>query len=83
MIFSHIPFKSKQLRNPNGNGWKETKKVRISRDGLKAIDKNDDVWPLYAKKGFNISAGAVRKKDNYPGTILYYYEVTRTRASKL
>jgi hypothetical protein len=63
----------KELGNPKGNGWKEPNpNVTISRDGLKL--ENTQETHVYAKQGFNIS-GDSREKDNFTGTIIYYFEV--------
>jgi hypothetical protein len=46
----------------------------ISPDGLQ-VDSIAPFLHVFAEKGFAIS-GALCRKDNFPGTIMYYYEVT-------
>jgi hypothetical protein len=71
-------FKTKRLCNPKGIRWVETKnKAKISEDGLKATSTADRYSRQYvlSEKGFAIS-GEDCRKDNFPGTIIYYFEVT-------
>jgi hypothetical protein len=48
--------------------------VTISEDGLNASNINRMGVIIYAMEGFQIS-GEHCRKDNFPGTICYYYEV--------
>jgi hypothetical protein len=70
--------------NPAGNAWNSTKtKAQISPDGLGAISSktSNDGWQnVFALERFGISAAQCRQ-DFYPGTILYYFEVTRMSSS--
>jgi hypothetical protein len=69
-------FQSKLLRNPEQNGWEvfNTGAI-ISSNGLLA-NNNIGTWRnVIAKKGFPITE-ELSRKDNFPGTILYYFEVT-------
>jgi hypothetical protein len=75
-LIIRLLIKCKRLQNPKGNGLCRPKtKVKISSDGLKAKNINQNEWHyVFAKKGFAVS-GVHSRPDNYPGTILYYFEV--------
>ena len=81
-----IFFKTKRLVNPRENRWSSQSaniNVGISCDGLKASNTNEHEWlTFYAEKGFAIS-GENRRMDDFPGTILYYFEVTTDISSIL
>jgi hypothetical protein len=69
-----------RVQNPKANRWTGAK-VKISGNGLKASTRaNPFKYYLVAEKGFIISPEHCRK-DNFPGTILYYYEVTKMKSS--
>jgi hypothetical protein len=69
-------FKSKRLRNPLKNGWNRSNtNAIISFNGLQVSDYREHFSIVFAKKGFPISGELSRKEDNFPGTILYYFEV--------
>jgi hypothetical protein len=63
------------MGNMMENRWvKSNSSVSIYKLGLYASDCTNG-WPnIFAEKGFPISG---EYKDNYAGTILYYYEVTQ------
>jgi hypothetical protein len=66
----------KQLGNPTGNGWKEPNpNAIISLDGLKL--ENKKLLHVFAEQGFDIVRDS-REKDNFTGTIVYYFEVKQT-----
>jgi hypothetical protein len=54
-------------------------RILISSNGLQVSDNTDTMnFPIvFAKKGFPISGELSRKEDDFPGTILYYFEVTQ------
>jgi hypothetical protein len=65
------------VHNPKQNVWSGTNtKVTISADGLNAINVNDERMDVFAVKGFAIS-GENCPRENFPGTIIYYFEVTQ------
>jgi hypothetical protein len=71
-------FKTKRLRNPRENLWIRT----TTTNGITPQGKTIYSAFVYflAKLAFKIS-GDCRKKDDYPGTILYYFEVARISSS--
>jgi hypothetical protein len=82
-------LQTKRLFNSKGIRWNEPKsEAKNSSDGLKAsVSFSCDglrMWTLYpsgyqyvvANEGFVISE-AYSGMDNFPGTIVYYFEVTR------
>jgi hypothetical protein len=70
-----------RLKNPCGNRWKNTKTLaNISEDGLQAKDKCFGYTFVYASHGFSIF-GETLRKDHFPGTIAYYFEVTQMSAN--
>jgi hypothetical protein len=72
-------LKSKILANPKGNVWKLKAGVSISECGLKAISLNITGQYVFATEGFNITGKHCQKENSqYPGTIVFYYEVTFT-----
>jgi hypothetical protein len=75
-------FQSIRLRNPEQNGWEVSNTdAIISFNGLYASDNTGFIWHnVFAKKGFPIS-GELSRTDNFPGTILYYFEVTQMSTS--
>jgi hypothetical protein len=49
----------------------------ISYNGLYASDNTGILWTdVFAQNGFPIS-GDLSRPDNFPGTIVYYFEVTQ------
>jgi hypothetical protein len=72
-------FKSKIHADPTGIVWDPSKTdASISKCGLKATSSTHfkGVFAI-ATKGFAISGEQCRKENfQFPGTILYYYEVT-------
>jgi hypothetical protein len=73
----NLSFKSKRLGNPaKGNRWETNNMdVKVSEDGLNASHNIDGVARIvYSMEGFPIS-GEYCRKDNFPGTVCYYYEV--------
>jgi hypothetical protein len=88
--FLHLFFKVKRLMNSKGNHWVSTESnVKISWDKLKVSTRCDWLgvpadykWKyVFAKKGFVISE-ACSRKDNFPGTIVNYFEVTRSTSER-
>jgi hypothetical protein len=82
--FLHPIFKAKRLQNLKGNYLLvlTKSKVQISWDRIKFMTCDwfgiDTEWKyIFAKKGFVISEGLSRK-DNFTGTIVYYFEVTQS-----
>jgi hypothetical protein len=70
-------YQSKRLCNPEKNGWKvPNTDAIISSNGLLACYNTGEWHNVFSKKGFPIS-GELCRKDNFPGTILYYFEVTQ------
>jgi hypothetical protein len=70
-------LKSKRLRNPKQNGWTEPRKEGPLTSQLHASNNSNDVdggITVWSEKGFPIS-GKLSRKDDFPGTIIYYYEV--------
>jgi hypothetical protein len=56
-------------------------KAKITKKGLRAENPDADEWQhVFADKGFAIS-GEDCRKDKFPGTILYYFEVTKKSSS--
>jgi hypothetical protein len=71
-------FKGKMLANPKGIAWSGLKtKASISEFGLKATVVGYQF--VFTTEGF-ATTGDHCRKDNFPfpGTILFYYEVTAT-----
>jgi hypothetical protein len=69
-------FQTKRLKNPEQNCWEVANTdAIISSNGLCASDNTGDWQNVYAKKGFPIT-GELSRTDSFPGTILYYFEVT-------
>jgi hypothetical protein len=74
-------FQCKRLRNPEQNGWEVSNTgAIISSNRLLANDYTKNFLNVFAKKGFPINA-ELSRTDKFPGTILYYYEVTYTAPS--
>jgi hypothetical protein len=74
------------VANIKGNRWKGSNTAAIiSPDGLKAMTKKKkNMVNIFAVEPFPISTVAGEpgtRKDNFLGTILFYFEVTQT-ASK-
>jgi hypothetical protein len=68
------------LCNPNENGWDASNpETEITPDGLKIT--RGHFQHILAEKGFTISGQDLRS-DLFPGTILYYYEVTHMGGSR-
>jgi hypothetical protein len=63
-----------RLRNPQENAWRSNAEMTISNGGLNAINHTNGRLNIYAEKGFPLS-GTEYRKDDFPGTIFYYYEV--------
>jgi hypothetical protein len=82
-------LQTKRLINSKGIRWNGAKsEAKISWDGLKARIRSDwfpfyfSYWQyVFANKGFVISE-AYSRKDNFPGTIVYYFEVTQIATIK-
>jgi hypothetical protein len=73
-----MQFQSKRLRNPEQNAWNNSStNAIISFNGLQASDYREHLSIVFANKGFSISGELARKEDNFPGTIMYYFEVTK------
>jgi hypothetical protein len=73
-----MEFQSKRLGNPKQNGWEVSNTDAIissNSNGLLASDNTGAWLNVFAKKGFPIT-GQLSRTDNFPGTILYYFEVT-------
>jgi hypothetical protein len=75
-------FKNKILANSKDIAWDGSKtKARISEYGLKLIATNTrSEWVFaIATKGYDISGEHSRKENfQFPGSIVFYYEVTIT-----
>jgi hypothetical protein len=72
-------FKSKILANPKGLVWDRAKtdaSVNISECGLKATNIRYEFGFAIATEGYAISGEHCRKDFQFPGTIVYYYEIT-------
>jgi hypothetical protein len=77
ILFKCHNFQSKRFGNSVGNGWSRSNpEITISNCGLNASrNPNGFLFQnVYAEKGFPIS-GQNSREDNFPGTILYYYEI--------
>jgi hypothetical protein len=62
--------------NPEENGWEVSNTgAIISSNGLLVSDNTQTWQNVFAKEGFPIS-GELSCTDKFPGTILYYFEVT-------
>jgi hypothetical protein len=65
------------VRNPEQNGWEfSNTRAMISFNELCVSDNRGTWLNVFAQKGFPIS-GELTRTDNFPGTILYYFEVTQ------
>jgi hypothetical protein len=75
-------LKGVRLGNPRGNGWnKSNTKAIISEDGLQANSSAEQEYQfVYAEKGFGIH-WRYSRKVNFPGTILYYFEIPQMSSS--
>jgi hypothetical protein len=75
-------FKVKIVANSNGNGWNGLNtNARISKYGLKATSNVGYGKHVFATKGYPISGEQCREENfQFPGTIIFYYEVTITSA---
>jgi hypothetical protein len=73
-VMNLIEFKIKRLRNSHGNHWNGTHTTAtVAADGLNVSITNG--FPnVLAEQPFPIS-GPLSRMDEFPGTILYYYEV--------
>lgn len=56
-------------------------KVQVSEDGLNVNNNEEKVNFVFAEKAFPISVEYCRK-DNFPGTIVNYFEITKMSSSK-
>jgi hypothetical protein len=76
----HLLFKSKILANPKGIVWNRSKTdASISECGLKATNTRRGWAFVIAMEGYAISGEHCRKENfQFPGTIIFYYEVTTT-----
>jgi hypothetical protein len=74
-------FKSKILANPKGIVWNRSKtQASISECGLTATNTVFKWVFAIATEGYAISVEHCRKENSqFPGTILFYYEVTLSR----
>jgi hypothetical protein len=81
-FMKNIFLKTIRLKNSTGNRWKTSKTLaKISEDGLKATDNCCMEYTfVYASQGFSI-LGETLRKDDFPGTIVYYFEVTQMQAN--
>jgi hypothetical protein len=71
-------FKTKRLQIPKANYWNRCNKEAIicPQDGLTAANASiKEAVNVSAMEGFPIAAELCRN-DEYPGTIVYYFEVT-------
>jgi hypothetical protein len=78
LINVSVTLKGVRLGNPPGNAWnKSNTKATISGDGLQANSSVEREYEfVYAEKGFGIH-WKYSRKVNFPGTILYYFEITQ------
>jgi hypothetical protein len=68
-------MKTKRVRNPRGNHWNKTTTIAtVAADGLRVNNCTDELPNVFAVQAFPIF-GPHCRMDNYPGTILYYYEI--------
>jgi hypothetical protein len=76
IIIINAMLKGKKLANSKGNAWNGSK-TGASISGLKATVGPESHQYVFATEGFAISGDQCRK-DNFPfpGTIVFYYEVT-------
>jgi hypothetical protein len=72
LIKKFLQVKTKRLRNPKKITWDRTRTRRVN---VTATGTGSGPKLVYAMKGFPISA-ELSRKDNFPGTILYYFEIT-------
>jgi hypothetical protein len=78
----NLKFKTKRLCNPKSNCWSAKSVLSsalISADGLCIIANRYD--GAEAEQGFGISVKNARN-DDFPGTILYFFEVTQLTSTK-
>jgi hypothetical protein len=77
-----IFYQAKKLFNPEQNGWNQyTTRARISRDGLTVIAINAATHTrhnAFAVHAFPAATPNDCRLDNFPGTIIYYFEVKQT-----
>jgi hypothetical protein len=74
-------FKIKTLANPKGIVWDASKSTNanISECGLKFNGTRTGCVVAIATEGYAISGEHCREENyQFPGTIVYYYEVTIT-----
>jgi hypothetical protein len=64
------------------NAWRSNGQFTISDDGLIVRKNTYGIQNVYAIEEFSVS-GADCRKDGFPGTICYYYEVTILKAEPL
>jgi hypothetical protein len=72
-------FKAKKFGKPsNVNCWNGTKSTAtISPDGLQVSDSTKSWLNANATEGFVIAGDKNLRADHFPGTIIYYYEMTQ------
>jgi hypothetical protein len=72
-------LQAKKLYNPWQNGWDQSisPAVTISADGLTALNvgENSQGYVILAVHGFPAESPKDCRLDNFPGTIIYYFEV--------
>jgi hypothetical protein len=86
IIKFHFIYQTIKLFNPEQNGWWQStnRAVRISPDGLTVTSSlnatNLQKHHIFAMHGFPaFSPNHCRLElDNFPGTIIYYFEVKQT-----
>jgi hypothetical protein len=67
--------KTKRVRNPHANRWnKNNTTAKVAADGLHVSSYTLGSPNVFAEQPFLIS-GPQCRMDEFPGTILYYYEV--------
>jgi hypothetical protein len=71
-------YQARKLFNPVQNGWDQsTTPVTISADGLTALNvaENSEGYVVTAVHAFPVDSAKHCRLDNFPGTIIYYFEV--------
>jgi hypothetical protein len=77
--FYQFTYQTKKLFNPSENGWgKSIMPTRISPDGLTVTNIINTKNYVFAMHAFPANSSKDCRLDNFPGTIIYYFEVKQT-----
>jgi hypothetical protein len=79
-------LKARRFVKLEANRWDESKcstnNATISTDGLQATKNSRKEWTcICAEHGFHLP-GLNYRMDNFPGTIVHYFEITQISPSK-